>query len=312
MKFLISGVAGDIAQSIVQILRSESSQIKIIGIDAKDTFIDAESLDEFIKFPHAQNSERYLSMLQKVLGDECFDFYIPTSEDELKMLAELDTEILYKIEEKTKIIWPGKEVVNTLLSKFETNVFLLRLGQEPPRTEMFHGNLRIIDFPVIVKPNYGRGSKEIFLCSNQEELMAAAVFTKNAVVQEFIPGEDSEFTCGVYRTGEVTKVIVLRRYLLGGVTSWAEVVADESIHFVCQQVAEALNLNGSINIQLRKNGSRVAIFEINPRFSSTILMRHKIGFHDLLWNLGIKDIADAQHELSVGKRIMVVRNVKVI
>ena len=44
-----------------------------------------------------------------------------------------------------------------------------------------------------------------------------------------------------------------------------------------------LNLNGSINIQLRltKNGPRV--FEINPRFSSTALMRHRIGFSDVLW-----------------------------
>ena len=32
---------------------------------------------------------------------------------------------------------------------------------------------------------------------------------------------------------------------------------------------------------ITKKGPRV--FEINPRFSSTVLMRHRLGFTDLLW-----------------------------
>ena len=29
------------------------------------------------------------------------------------------------------------------------------------------------------------------------------------------------------------------------------------------------------------------VFEINGRFSSTIMMRHLLGFKDLLWSLGV-------------------------
>ena len=52
------------------------------------------------------------------------------------------------------------------------------------------------------------------------------------------------------------------------------------------QIAESLDLFGSINIQLRlveKEGPMV--FEINPRFSSTVGMRHMIGFSDLIWSI---------------------------
>ena len=48
-------------------------------------------------------------------------------------------------------------------------------------------------------------------------------------------------------------------------------------------LAKKINLNGSINVQLKINNSRYAIFEINPRLSSTVMMRHKLGFKDCLW-----------------------------
>lgn len=52
---------------------------------------------------------------------------------------------------------------------------------------------------------------------------------------------------------------------------------------MCEVIAQGLDLCGSMNIQLRltENGPRV--FEINPRFSSTVLMRHRMGYTDVLW-----------------------------
>ena len=46
-----------------------------------------------------------------------------------------------------------------------------------------------------------------------------------------------------------------------------------------------LKLEGSINIQLRFRVDEPIIFEINPRFSSTILFRHLLGFKDLIWSI---------------------------
>jgi carbamoyl-phosphate synthase large subunit len=50
-------------------------------------------------------------------------------------------------------------------------------------------------------------------------------------------------------------------------------------------LAEALDLRGSINVQLRITTNGPRIFEINPRFSSTVLMRHQMGFCDLVWSI---------------------------
>ena len=49
------------------------------------------------------------------------------------------------------------------------------------------------------------------------------------------------------------------------------------------ELADKIDLNGSINVQLKINNKRHAIFEINPRLSSTVMMRHKMGFKDCVW-----------------------------
>ena len=46
-----------------------------------------------------------------------------------------------------------------------------------------------------------------------------------------------------------------------------------------------LDLTGSINVQLRIQENIPKIFEINPRFSSTVLFRHLFGFEDLIWSI---------------------------
>ena len=41
------------------------------------------------------------------------------------------------------------------------------------------------------------------------------------------------------------------------------------------------------------------IFEINPRFSSTVYMRHKLGFTDVIWSL--KEFYDEPVKLTCAK-----------
>ena len=38
-----------------------------------------------------------------------------------------------------------------------------------------------------------------------------------------------------------------------------------------------------MNIQLRLTAQGSRVFEINPRFSSTVLMRHRLSLSDVLW-----------------------------
>ena len=74
------------------------------------------------------------------------------------------------------------------------------------------------------------------------------------------------------------------------------------------KIADELNLIGSINIQLRKSKNRIAIFEINPRFSSTVFMRSLVNFNDVLWSLGIGNPAkEYLEEMHFGAKFKLVK-----
>ena len=126
-------------------------------------------------------------------------------------------------------------------------------------------------------------------------------------MQELLLPSDSEYTCGVYRgLDKITKCLVMKRVLKDGLTIRAEVVKDKAIEETCFKVADLLELRGAINIQLRKTGSGPEIFEINPRFSSTVLFRHHVNFCDLIWSIeDTLDIKLIKHDLPVkyGTRI---------
>ena len=181
------------------------------------------------------------------------------------------------------------------------------INLNPPK--LFSKYENIIDFPVVVKPDVGRGSKNIFVCLNQLQVKAALALVENPIIQEYIPSPESEYTCVVYRNFNFATIcIVFHRYLSGGLTSWAEVVNDPAIKNICVRIADELDLTGSINIQLRKSKDRIAVFEINPRFSSTVFMRSLVNFNDLLWSLEIGNPAKEYfEEMHFGAKFKVVK-----
>lgn len=84
-----------------------------------------------------------------------------------------------------------------------------------------------------------------------------------------------------------------RRKLTGGFSGYGKVEENNDINGVLKLVAEKLQLIGSINVQLRFSKDGPCIFEINPRFSSTVLFRYMMGFEDVIWSI----------EDAIGKRL---------
>ena len=68
-------------------------------------------------------------------------------------------------------------------------------------------------------------------------------------------------------------------------TESATLVRSPSLTRYLERVAASLDLQGSINVQLRVTERGPVAFEINPRFSSSVVLRHLLGFEDLVWSL---------------------------
>ena len=277
--FLITGMGGDMAQSIAKIIKSEFKDCKIFGLDISNRNGAKLFCDHFELGPRA-NEERYISYIKNSIEKNDIHHFIPCTEHELRALNKLPEN--HPVWMKT--IACSKSILTICLDKFETFQFLEKNNIQTPWYTEEVGNIQL--FPCIYKKKSSSGSRDIFKINTKEEANFIKTFSSQGIFQEYLEGDDQEYTCSIFQWNDGTfQTIQLLRTLTGGSTSWAKVVDIPEIEKLCKEVAVAFNLNGSLNIQLRLTNKGPMIFEINPRFSSTVYMRHLLGYKDLIWSI---------------------------
>jgi carbamoyl-phosphate synthase large subunit len=285
VNIFITGVGGDLAQNVISCLRKIEGVSKIVGSDINSQNSGILFVDEFA-LVSKPNNENYISLLREFFNKFDIDVFIPMNQNEIEFFSNLDEFILNDLFKDIKFVGLNRFCVQTFLDKLKTAQWLEESGFTSPKVYEI-SEISELDLPVIVKPRTGSGSKGVIKCLNLQEVRGAIVLTKNPIIQQYIDAEDSEFTIGIYSNGFETKVISFRRKIAGsGATSWAKHEIHDSIISLGLSIAEKLTLFGSINVQLRIKESKLYIFEINPRFSSTVLMREELGFKDVAWSLG--------------------------
>jgi carbamoyl-phosphate synthase large subunit len=275
MKILVTGANGDIGEATGRILQEAFPDADISGADASGQWPGGFIFKRMLQVPLASNPS-FLNHLQG-LAEE-FDLIIPTSEPELARLSQISD-----IRSQLPLVMVDPGILKVFMDKYDTVVFFERNGLKAPKTKLFT-ELEYADLPVYVKPRKGAGGRGHRLVRTKEEFLAAKQAGLNDwVAQEYLPGVDNEYTCALFRHNRNLRSLILKRQLQGGKTVKAEVVYDDEIDKLLNRIAEIIDLDGCINVQLRMTEDGPMVFEINPRLSSTVMMRHKLGFKDCLW-----------------------------
>lgn len=283
LNILVTGCGGDIGQSIGKILSKSTYTKNLFGID-----ISNKNAAQFI-FPNFSvglpyTHPDYLKKLELFIEENNIDIIIPIAEPELRFFSSINR--LDNIG-KAKMITASALALEVGFDKFKTAKFL-ETEKLPFPSTFLASEIKTIDtFPVILKSKTGSGSKSIYKINSIEEFQFhTRKSIKDYVIQEFITNENGEYTCGLFRSsaGKI-RSLIFKRELQGGYSSYGEVVENFEITNLLEKLAVKLNLIGSVNVQLRIAGNTPIIFEINPRFSSTVLYRHLFGFEDLLWSI---------------------------
>jgi carbamoyl-phosphate synthase large subunit len=237
------------------------------------------TVDEFRQVPSASSAE-YKVAIKSIIREFGADALLLISEPELEMFLGEDKDVF-----DCPVVTCGKTVLELGMDKLETARQLASIGIAVPWTVDADIDLPIA-LPCIMKPRSGCGSKFVTIVRNDVEVNFYRGNKSGCIFQELLLPDNQEITCGVYRSlDKKVAVIQFRRTLVGGMTGWAEVIKDPEIDVMCTKIADAFDLVGSMNVQLRITDKGPRIFEINPRFSSTVLMRHKLGFSDVVWSL---------------------------
>ncbi len=283
LNILVTGCGGDIGQSLGKILLKSSYTKNLFGIDISDKNAAQFIFPDFsvgLRFTHCD----YIQNLETFVEENAIDIIIPIAEPELRFFSE--NNILDHIG-RAKMITASAKALEVGFDKYKTAEFLKTQGLPFPKTQLAKEVMTINSFPVILKSKTGSGGKAIHKINTMDEfLFYTRTHIEDYVLQEFITDKNGEFTCGLFRSskGEIRSQI-FRRELHGGYSGFGEVVENEIITALLEKLALKLDLVGSINVQLRIQDNSPKIFEINPRFSSTVLYRHLFGFEDLIWSI---------------------------
>lgn len=276
---LVSGCAGDIGLSIGRILKSEGAT-SLVGCDIMSDHVGQCVFDICEIIPRADDCD-YFSALKSIFIKHNVTLFIPSSEAELSAILTSgfisSSECLFGV----PVLMASKEAVRIGLDKFETVRFLSEQGIEAPWCRLAKDGP--LDLPSIYKPRSGQGSKglEIVGERSRAELLSLGV---DAVWQELLLPNDEEYTCGMFKSRSgLSRSLIFRRVLAGGLTTKGAVVQSQKIQTYLDEIVDTLDFTGAINIQLRLTKEGPRVFEINPRFSSTVMFRHKLGFKDLIW-----------------------------
>lgn len=296
--FLVTAANGDLAEAVGGVLRDAFPDASIHGTEMDRPWPGLMTFETVGKVPRADDS-RYpdaLAELADRLGTTCV---IPCHDRELFRLAEDPGAA-----DALPLLMPPSRLVRTFVDKLHTAKWLSDNGIASPFSLPL-SEARADMLPLIAKPRRGSGAQGVQLIRDPAHLEGLrAAFGDSYVGQEFLEDDASEHTCTVLRLHGELRTLALCRRLDAGRTVEATVVADGRIEELLRQIASAADLAGVLNVQLRIRDGEPVPFEINPRFSSTVKMRHMIGFSDLVWAVNARSGArPPEFEAPVGATI---------
>ncbi len=203
------------------------------------------------------------------------DVLFPTVDVELPLLAARAAEF---VAAGTALASPSLFTLETCLDKYALAQHCA--GSSPvPRTELLDAAAaRGRQYPVIVKPRRGAGSRGVRVIESEAELLAVGT-DPDLIVQDFLPGQEYSVDVLADLDGHVIAAVPrLRVRVDSGVSVAGVTVHDDELESVASAVASAVRLTTVANVQLRRDAEgHPALLEVNPRFPGAMPLTMAAG-----------------------------------
>jgi exosortase/archaeosortase family protein len=269
----VTGAGGPAGVAVIRSL--QASGHRVLGIDADTDAVGLRLADEAAVLPRA-DEEDFPDALLDAVAQHRPAALICTVAEEYGPLGE-QVEALAELGCGTWL--PPLDAAETCLDKKAFAVALKKAGVPHPATAVTRVAAGRIPGPWIVKPNRGRGSRDVMTATTSKELSQAFATVPDPVVQTRLDGR--EFTADVLvdRRGNVlTCVPRWRDETRGGISVRGSTFDSHAVTRVVIAAVTAVGLTGPSNVQgfvadpeaLDEDPEadvRVTIVEINPRFS---------------------------------------------
>jgi carbamoyl-phosphate synthase large subunit len=172
------------------------------------------------------------------------------------------------LEEAGVATWlPSAEAVTTCLDKWRFAQRCLAAGIAAPPTAL--GTAQGVPGPWVVKPRFGRGSRDVHVVDRPDELHWALGRVAEPLVQTCLEGK--EFTVDALVDRDSTLAGAVPRWRLetkAGISTKGQTFSHDALVAEVGRLLSAVQIDGPVNVQgFLGPGDDIAFTEVNPRFS---------------------------------------------
>jgi len=259
----------------VALIRAFGKALRRLGLTGKVITTDLNYLSPGLYFGDRHyiapltTDAGYIPLIKSICADEKIGLLIPTIDDELPIFGRHRDEFEAM---GVRVAISGEQTGRVCNDKHASYHFFRKRGIPFARTWLpGELNREKLEYPLFLKPRSGRGSVGAFQIKNGRELDFFLEYVPDAVIQEFLAG--TEYTIDVLADfdGRVISVVPRERMVIrSGVSDRGKTFRHSGLIKLAVETAEALELRGAANIQVKLQGGDAVIFEVNPRFSGGI------------------------------------------
>ncbi len=273
-RVLIPGAGGAAAVGAIKSLRLSRANVYIVATDSDGLSAGLYLADRGYVVPPA-NHPSFMDEALRIMRREQVTVILPTSGFDIVPHSK-NKQLLESL--GIKVIASDFDAVETCLDK-EKFYLALKDRFNLPFTTRDPSLIR--SFPCVVKPVHGKGSRNIFVCSNRADLNQQFPKFEDMIIQDFLPGK--EYTIDVLSdlTGHPLCAIPRERIeVRSGISFKAKIVLDSQMQEECMNLAARLKLKGPSCIQMKCDAGGVPkIMEVNPRLGGATIMATFAGIN---------------------------------
>jgi carbamoyl-phosphate synthase large subunit len=125
----------------------------------------------------------------------------------------------------------------------------------------------INSFPIVAKPRYGKGSRDIMILNDSDDLRYVTSKMMDLIFQEYLPG--TEYTIDVLSNLEKKALLAVPRIRIqtkAGISTKGRIIRNKKLESDSKQIADFIGIRGPCCIQMKEDANgTMKLVEINPR-----------------------------------------------
>jgi carbamoyl-phosphate synthase large subunit len=258
---LVTGAGGAAGVAVIRALAGMGH--RVIAADADGLAAGMRLATKSSVLPR-YDDDTYVSRLCDLAVENGATVLIPTLAEELRYLTDADDEL----DDAGLARWlPSPRVVESCIDKWKFAQAIAEHGLPGPATGL--ASAERVPGPWIVKPRFGRGSRNVVPVDRMEDMAWALHNVPEPIVQTRLTGKEFTVDALVDPDGRLAGAVPRWRLeTKAGISTKGRTFENEPLTKDVARLVEAFGLEGPLNVQGFVDGDgHVTFMEVNPRFS---------------------------------------------